>query len=276
MTHSDPHPNRLILRGLPSLLACLAHHPKALREVVATAAFAPNLAEHDATFAALGVKTRIVGPIELSQIAEAPCDDVCALTMRPDLGLARVSDFTEWRESHESIVIADGITDPADLAAIARAMAAFGLQRLLLSSGTEKIAFHPEAWHASRGALEQLRLMRAAALGGLLKLVEDRCCVVALSPSIGRKIDLGVPVRVPGRHLALLIPGGKLDPDLQPRVEHCFRFPGLVGQPALSLSEVVPVAIAWFAATPKPRADGFLSRKRARHAKGKDSNSPKE
>jgi hypothetical protein len=32
------------------------------------------------------------------------------------------------------------------------------------------------------------------------------------------------------------------------------------------------LAIAWFASTPQPRADGFLSRKRARHAKDKGSN----
>ena len=123
------------------------------------------------------------------------------------------------------------------------------------------------------GTTRRNALLRgAAALGGLLKLVEDRCCVVALSPEIGRKIDLAVPVRVPGRHLALLIPGGKLDPDIQPRVEHCYRFPGLVSQPGLSLSEIAPLAIAWFASTPQPRADGFLSRKRARHAKDKGSN----
>ena len=272
MNIHDPHPNRLVIRGIAALLACLKQHPKALREVVATAAFSPNLAEYDTAFAELGVKTRIVGPMELAQTAEGPCDDVCALTMRPDFGLARIADFAEWRESRESIVIADGVTDAADLAAIARSMAAFGLKRLLLSGGTEKLSFHPEAWNLSRGAMEQLRLMRAAALGGLLKLVEDRCCVVALSPDIGRKIDMAVPVRVPARHLALLIPGGKLDPDIQPRVEHCYRFPGLVGQPALSLAEIAPLAIAWFASTPQPRADGFLSRKRARHAKDKGSN----
>ena len=95
MNTNDPHPNRLVIRGIAALLACLKHHPKALREVVATAAFAPNLAEYDAAFAELGVKTRIVGPIELAQTAEGPCDDVCALTMRPDFGLARISDFAE-------------------------------------------------------------------------------------------------------------------------------------------------------------------------------------
>ena len=175
MTTPDPHPNRLVLRGMASLLACLQHHPKALREVAATAAFAPELAPYDAAFRELGVKTRVVGPIELAQTAEGPCEDVCALTMRPDFGLARVGDFTDWRESRETIVIADGLTDPADLAALARAMAAFGLERLLLSSGTEKLSFHPEAWHLAAGAMEKLKLMRAAALGGLLKLVEDRC-----------------------------------------------------------------------------------------------------
>ncbi|MFM7241354.1 MAG: hypothetical protein ACKO3A_04535, partial [Opitutia bacterium] len=107
MTTPDPHPNRLVLRGMASLLACLQHHPKALREVVATAAFAPELAPYDATFRELGVKTRIVGPIELAQTAEGPCEDVCALTMRPDFGLARVGDFTDWRRSRETIVIAD-------------------------------------------------------------------------------------------------------------------------------------------------------------------------
>ncbi|MEY4446949.1 MAG: hypothetical protein RL444_2062, partial [Verrucomicrobiota bacterium] len=29
MNTQDPHPHRLILRGLAPLLACLKHHPKA-------------------------------------------------------------------------------------------------------------------------------------------------------------------------------------------------------------------------------------------------------
>lgn len=116
--------------------------------------------------------------------------------------------------------------------------------------------------------MEKLKLMRAAAAGGLLKLVEDRCCVVALSPNIGRKIDLANPVRVPARHLALLIPGGRLDPDLKPG-----RNTASVSRPTcLNLAGNRPLAIAWLASTPKPRPDGFLARKRARHAKDKGSN----
>ncbi len=268
----DPNRSRLVLRGAESVLACLRNHPKALREVTMTREGEDALAEHAAEFKALGIPLRTVSGPELARAAEGPCDDVCAVTFRPEPGLARVGDFTDWREAHETVVIADGLRDPADLAAIARAMSAFGLRRLLLSSGSEKLAHHPAAWALARGALEEVILMRAAALGGLLGLVEDRCCVVALSPSEGRKIDLGVPVRVPGRHLALLVSGGDLDPDLRSKVTHCFRFPGHPDRRRLSLAEIIPVAAAWISTATAPRKDGFLARKRARHSKDKGSN----
>ena len=272
MSHSEANPNRLVLRGLAAVLACIEHHPKSLREIQATPAFVPALSPHIIKLEALGVKFRTSSVDDLSHFAEAHCEDVCALTFRPDPGHVRVADFSEWRETHETVVIADRVTRPADLAAIARAMSAFGIQRLLLSSTTTQLSFNPEVWHLAGGAMEHVRLMHAAALGGLLKLVKEKCCVVGLPPGVGRKIDLGTPVRVPGRHLVLLVSGTEIDADLLPRIEHCYRFPGLVGQPLLSLSEIAPLAIAWFASTPQPRVDGFLSRKRARHAKDKGSN----
>lgn len=268
----DPNRCRLVLRGAESVASCLRHHPRALREVHMTAAGEQALTEHADALRGLGIPLRLVSESELQRTAEGPCTDACAVTLRPEPGLARVGDFTDWREAHETVVIADGVRDPYDLAAIARAMSAFGLRRLLLSSGSEKLAHHPDAWAAARGAMEEVVLMRAAALGGLLGLVEDRCCVVALSPSQGRNIDLGVPVRVPGRHLALLVSGGELDPDLRSKVAHLFRFPGRADSRRLSLAEAFPVAAAWLTSAPVPRKDGFLARKRARHSKGKGSN----
>lgn len=268
----DPNRSRLVIRGAEAVASCLRNHPKALREVTMTRAGEEALAEHATELRALNIPLRTVSAAELAKAAEGPCDDACAVTFRPEPGLARVGDFSDWRDAHETVVIADGLTDPADLAAIARAMSAFGLRRLLLSSGSEKLAHHPDAWSLARGALEEVILMRAAALGGLLGLVEDRCCVVALSPAEGRKIDLGVPVRVPGRHLALLVSGGGLDPDLRSKVTHCFRFPGHPDRRRLSLAEVIPMAAAWIATSPAPRKDGFLARKRARHSKDKGSN----
>lgn len=273
MSTDTANPNRLVLRGLEAVLACITHHPKALREVHASAATVPAIAPHVIALEALGVKLRTSSASDMAYVCGAPCEDACAITMRPEPGHVRVADFAEWREKLETVVIADHVTRPADLAAIARSMNAFGIQRLLLSSGSEKLAFDPEVWSLARGAMEQVRLMRAAALGGLLKLVEDKCCVVALTPGTGRKVDLGTPVRVPGRHLALLLSGTEVHADLQPRLDHVFRYPGVVGNPSLALAEAAPIAIAWIASTPQPRADGFLARKRARHAKAKPDDS---
>lgn len=274
MSTDAANPNRVVLRGLEAVLACIELHPKALREVHASAACVPAIAPHVIALESIGVKLRTSSPADMAYVCGAPCDDACAVTMRPEPGHVRVADFAEWREKRETVVIADHVTRPADLAAIARAMSAFGLQRLLLSSGSEKLAFDADVWSLARGAMEHVRLMRAAALGGLLKLVEDKCCVVGFSPGTGRKVDLGTPVRVPGRHLALLLSGTEVHADLQPRLDHVFRFPGAVGRPPLALAEAAPIAVAWIAATPQPRADGFLARKRARHAKADPETPP--
>ncbi|MGA0134685.1 MAG: hypothetical protein ACO3ND_10075 [Opitutales bacterium] len=268
----DPNRSRLVLRGVDAVLACVKHHPRALREVTMTRRGEEALSAHAESLRALGIPLRTVHDSEMSKIAEGPCDDVCAVTFRPEPGLARVGDFTEWRDGHETVVIADGLERPSDLAALARSMSAFGLRRLLLSSGSERLAHDADAWAMAEGALEEVIIMRAAALGGLLGLVQDRCCVVALSPTEGRKIDLAVPVRVPGRHVALLVSGGELNPDLRSKVAHCFRFPGHPDRRRLSLAEAFPVVAAWATASPAPRKDGFLARKRARHRKDKESN----
>lgn len=276
MSTDTSNPNRLILRGLPAVLACIEQHPKSLREIHASAKWVASLSPHIIALETQGVKFRTSSPEDMSYVAGANCEDVCAITMRPEPGHVRVADFAEWRETHETVVIADHISRPADLAAIARSMAAFGLKKLLLSSGTEKIAFDSEVWSLAEGAMEHVRIMRAAALGGLLKLVKEKCCVVGFSANLGRKIDLGTPVRVPGRHIALLVSGGDLDPDLQPRIEHAYRYPGLVNHPRLSLAEAAPIALAWIASTPQPREDGFLARKRARHSKSPEIKPPQE
>ena len=265
MSTPEANPIRLNLHGAACVLACLEHHPKAILELATTAEFlkeTPGLSEK---LKALNLRATVVpNSRELSSLVGHTCEDIYAVTRRPELSHTKVADFTEWRNAHETIVIADDFTRPEDLATLARSMASFGLQRLLLSNRSETLAYHPVAWQNSQGALERIKLAHAHALGGLLKLVEDRCCVVGFSSDIGRKIELANPVRVPGRHLALLFSGGKLDPDLQTRAEHCFRLPG---QPPLSVTESIPLIIAWLAHQPKPRADGFLARKKARHSK---------
>ena len=133
--------------------------------------------------------------MELAQTAEGPCSDVCALTMRPEPGLARISDFAEWRESRESIVIADGVTDPADLAAIARGMAAFGLKRLLLSGGTG-IAARDNTFEAVSGLLTK----RIDGFGEIFRYLsyDDVGAAAVLSRATAGVVSGKVVVAMPG------------------------------------------------------------------------------
>jgi tRNA G18 (ribose-2'-O)-methylase SpoU len=262
------NPNRVVLRTLPAILACFRDHPKALRELRATREAAKALQEVAAWMGAQGLPATVVGSKEVRELAEADAP-AAAVTARPVLGLAKLSDFAEWREAGDTVVIADGFDDPADLASVVRAMAAFGSRRLLLAGSSERLAFEPELWDGARGALEAVRLIRAPALGGLLKLIEPTSVVIGFSPKLGRSLAEAAPIRAPGRgNVVLLSPQG-VDADLQPKVEHLIRLPAGKGDHALSAGDSAALILHWLSASgpAKPKeGTGFLARKRARKA----------
>jgi tRNA G18 (ribose-2'-O)-methylase SpoU len=262
------NPNRVVLRTLPAILACFRDHPKALRELRATREAAKALQEVAAWMGAQGLPATVVGSKEVRELAEADAP-AAAVTARPVLGLAKLSDFAEWREAGDTVVIADGFDDPADLASVVRAMAAFGSRRLLLAGSSERLAFEPELWDGARGALEAVRLIRAPALGGLLKLIEPTSVVIGFSPKLGRSLAEAAPIRAPGRgNVVLLSPQG-VDADLQPKVEHLIRLPAGKGDHALTAGDSAALILHWLSASgpAKPKeGTGFLARKRARKA----------
>ena len=268
MSLDQANPNRVVLRTLPAILACFRDHPKALRELRATREAAKALQEVAAWRGAQGLPATVVGSKEVRELAEADAP-AAAVTARPVLGLAKLSDFAEWREAGDTVVIADGFDDPADLASVVRAMAAFGSRRLLLAGSSERLAFEPELWDGARGALEAVRLIRAPALGGLLKLIEPTSVVIGFSPKLGRSLAEAAPIRAPGRgNVVLLSPQG-VDADLQPKVEHLIRLPAGKGDHALTAGDSAALILHWLSASgpAKPKeGTGFLARKRARKA----------
>jgi tRNA G18 (ribose-2'-O)-methylase SpoU len=260
------NPNRVVLRTLPAILACFRAHPRALRELRATREAAKALQEVAAWMGEQGLPASVVGSKEVRELAEADAP-AAAVTARPVLGLAKLSDFAEWREAGDTVVIADGFEDPTDLASVVRAMAAFGSRRLLLAGSSERLAFEPGLWDASRGALEAVRLIRAPALGGLLKLIEPTSVVIGFSRALGRSLADAAPIRAPGRGNVLLLTPVGVDAALQPKVEHLLRYPAAKGDHPLSAGDAAALILHWLS-TPgpsKPReGTGFLARKRAK------------
>jgi hypothetical protein len=162
--------------------------------------------------------------------------------------------------------VADGFTDPAELASVVRSMAAFGHRRLLLAGESERLAFDPLLWQHARGALEAVRLIRAPALGGLLSLIEPTSVVLGFDPKQGRSIAEAAPVRAPGRGNVLLLSANGLGPAMQPKAEYLFRRPAQTTDHPLSAGDAAALIFHWNASAPKPksRETGFFARKKAK------------
>ena len=83
MSTDTSNPNRVILRGLPAVLACIELHPKSLREIHASPKCVPSLSSHIIPLEALGVKLHTSSASDMSYIAGTDCDDVCAYHRLP-------------------------------------------------------------------------------------------------------------------------------------------------------------------------------------------------
>ncbi len=276
MSLDQSNPNRVILRTVESVIACFKSHPRALRELRATRDAAKELQEIAVWMGGQGLPATVDGAKDVRELAgsDAP---VAAVTARPTLGLAKLSDFAEWRDAGEITVIADGFTDPRELASVIRAMAAFGAKRILLSGDSERLAFESDTWDGARGALEAVRMIRAPALGGLLKLIEPTSVVLGFSRTLGRSLAESAPVRAPGRANVLLIAAQGVSPALQPKVEHLFRLPAVNGDYPLSAGDAASIILHWNASAGRPRksGSGFFARKKAKQADN-DKDAPAE
>lgn len=266
MSLDQSNPNRVMLRTLPAILACFKAHPRALRELRASREVAQELLEVATWMGAEGLPATVVSSREVRELAGVDAL-ACAVTARPTLGLVKLSDFADWRDEGDTVVVADNFTDATDLASVVRAMAAFGSRRLLLSGTSERLAFEPDLWDGARGALEAVRLVRAPALGGLLKLIEETTVVIGFSKGLGRSLAAAAPIRAPGRgNLVVLSPEG-VDAVLQPKVEHLVRLPAGKGDYPLSTGDSAALILHWLASAgpdrPKP-GTGFMARKRAK------------
>ena len=97
-------------------------------------------------------------------------------------------DFHElghWAKTRKPLIILDGIGNPNNLGAIARTMAYFGLEHLLLSDHPEQSNLSDSAYRVAEGGLEYLKIARVSNLPSALLSVRQYYRVIgtALSPT---------------------------------------------------------------------------------------------
>lgn len=122
---------------------------------------------------------RMVDAEELSRIAGTVLHGgiVAAAKARPvpplDLQAAR-----GWARAGEPLVILDGVSNPHNLGAIARTLAFFGLEHLVISDHPAQAGPSDAAHRVAEGGLEYLEVYRASRLPQVLKRLQPAYRVV--------------------------------------------------------------------------------------------------
>lgn len=85
---------------------------------------------------------------------------IVAAAVPRKLGTLTAAVLSQWAASRKPLVILDGIGNPNNLGAIARTMAFFGLEHLLLTDHPDQGALSESAYRVAEGGLEHLEVAR--------------------------------------------------------------------------------------------------------------------
>lgn len=257
----------ILLYGKESVEACLEKRPAALREIFTDA----RRAKFFGTLREAAARERRawteVSADELSRIAGTRAHGgIAARTERPEPAQVRPAMRDEWSAAGEKIIFLENVSDPAQLASIARVAAICGVTRVVADERTTVPALaNPRAWSLSGGAFESLRLYRTESPAGMLRMMGERFFVVGFAREGGRRIDYAKPPAFPGKPAALLLSG---DPNGVPaalisRCGHLLH----VAEPAgtrlrYTPAELAAHALPWLFAKTRRAGTGFLARKK--------------
>ncbi|WP_240342373.1 RNA methyltransferase [Methylococcus sp. EFPC2] len=129
---------------------------------------------------------RLVGDEELTRIAGTVLHGGIVVAAAPkeviDVDWAEVS---RWAQQGKPLLVLDGVGNPHNLGAIARTLAFFGHERLLVSDHPAQAGLSDAAYRIAEGGLEAVTLYRLAHLPQALKRLQTHYRIVgsALSPT---------------------------------------------------------------------------------------------
>ncbi len=175
--------------GLAAVGALLAGDPGRVERLFFEPWLAAELAPARRLLAAARKPYREVAADELARIAgTAHHGGVVAVARPRPVPPLDVRRAALWARDGKPLVILDGIGNPHNLGAIVRSAAFFGVARIVLADRPEQALPSAAAYRVAEGALDRVRLYRAAlpaALGGLKRSYR----VVGAVP--GRGVPLG-------------------------------------------------------------------------------------
>lgn len=222
----------------------------------------PEVGQFCAAMARLHRPYRMVDAEELARIAGTVLHGGMAAVAEPRPVLPfDPAEAKRWAEAGQSLVILDGVGNPHNLGAIARTLAFFGFEHLLLSEHPAQAGLSDAAYRVAEGGLEYVQVYRADPLTAALKRIKPDYRVVGTG--LGRS---GLPMealRDDSRPVALIL-GNEEHGLPRSTLEGCDAVITLRGMGRVqSLNVSATAAILAHALRPRPRSAAPDPRKTA-------------
>lgn len=190
--------------GLAAVRALFARDPGRIERLVFDGLLRDELEPLCKVLASTHKSYRMVGAEELGRIYGSPLHGGVVALARPRP--PRRFDPLEaqaWAKEGKPLIVLDGVGNPHNLGAIARTMAFFGLERLLVSDHPGQALPSEAALRVSEGGLEWVEVIRAEKFVASLKRLRDSHRLVGTALGSGKSVS--EVLRRPGKPVALLL-----------------------------------------------------------------------
>lgn len=175
--------------GLPAVKALFEHDPRRAERLFYDDRMKALVGGFCALMAKQRKPYRMVPTEELSKIAGTQLHGgIVAVTRPKPVAVFDPAEARIWAKSGAPLLILDGIGNPHNLGAIARTMAFFGMERLLVSDHPAQALPSEAAFRVSEGGLEWIEVFRTPKLIPALKRLKDSHRIVGTALGAGRPL----------------------------------------------------------------------------------------
>jgi TrmH RNA methyltransferase len=250
----DDHSEKVArIAGLPAVQALFQRAPERVVRLFYEDRMVPQVGEFCSRLARLHRPYRLVDGEELARIAGTVLHGgiVAVAEPRPILPFDP-KEVGRWAEAGQPLFVLDGIGNPHNLGAIARTLAFFGFEHLILSDHPAQAGVSDAAYRVAEGGLEHLNLYRAAPLSAALRRIGQDYRVVGTA--LGRGVPLETLREDPRQRPVCLILGNEEEGLPRETLKACEAVISIRGAGRVqSLNVSATTAILAYAARPRPK-----------------------
>lgn len=165
-----PRPETEKVAGLPAVAAVFARAPERAERLFFDDRCKTQAAEFCKLLAARRKPYRHVSTDELTKVAGTPLHGGILVVVQPKPVLTfDAEQAKQWSKTGKPLIVLDGIGNPHNLGAIARTMAFFGLEKLLISDHPGQARPSEAAFRVAEGGLEWVDVIVTSDLAVELK-----------------------------------------------------------------------------------------------------------